>query len=99
MEEEDLEKRRSLAKKELDAWEKYIDARWDEMPDYMKISKRSEAFLEDFFPRFTERLGTKLKAERVLEFHHQIVKSNNYFEVPLHGKNMAQLVHPYWGYL
>lgn len=95
----DPEERRSIAKQEIEAWKQYVDSRWDEMPDYMKISKRSVTFLNDHFPRFTERLGTNLKAERVLEFHHSIVDSDRYFNVPLHGKNLAQLVHPYWGYL
>lgn len=65
----------------------------------MRIDPKQQMLLEDFYHRTTERQGRDLKAERVLEFHALVVRSGYRFEIPLHGKNMAQLVHPYWGYL
>lgn len=39
-----------------------------------------------------------MEAEEILTFHDEFVQ-NYFFDVPIHYKNLAMLLHPNWGYM
>lgn len=54
--------------------------------------------MKDFFDRFKDRHTHKIPAEKLTDFHGEYAKMFK-FKVPLHPKNLSQLVHPFHGYM
>lgn len=54
--------------------------------------------LRDNFDRFKDRKTHAIKSEEMVDFHHDFAKKFK-FRVPLHPKNMQQMIHPHFGYL
>lgn len=62
------------------------------------ISEMDKGRMKDYFDRYKDRKTLKLPASKLTDFHGEYAKMFR-FAVPLHPKNLAQLVHPYQGYL
>lgn len=62
------------------------------------ITSDDRGLLEDYFDRFKDRKSHKIPAEKMTDFHGEFSKMFK-FKVPLHPKNLSQLVHPFHGYL
>lgn len=56
------------------------------------------ARFEEFFDRFKDRKTHKIAASKVTAFHGEYSKKYT-FPIPLHPKNLAQMTHPWYGYL
>lgn len=54
--------------------------------------------LRDNFDRFKDRTQAKVPTEKITELH-ELYAGNYRFKVPLHPKNLAQIINPYQGYM
>jgi hypothetical protein len=88
-----------MAKEEFDAWYGYLEARKQTLPkpDYA-IDEKELSLLRENFDRFKDRKTHKVSCDELVEFHHDFTKKFK-FRVPLHPKNMQQMLHPHFGYL
>lgn len=95
----DLEGRKQMAKEEFDAWNGYLEARKSDLPkpDFV-IDDKDLSLLRDNFDRFKDRKTHAVKSGDLVDFHHDFTKKFK-FRVPLHPKNMQQMIHPHFGYL
>ena len=68
------------------------------MPAKLQIKKNIEEELKDIFPRFTDRETQRVALSKMLDFHHEYGQR---YRVRIHidPKNLAQMVHPHYGYL
>ena len=88
-----------MAKEEFDAWTSYLEERRTALPkpDY-EIDQKDFSLLKEHFDRFKDRKTHAVKSEDLVEFHYDFSKKFK-FRVPLHPKNMQQMIHPHFGYL
>ncbi len=95
----DVSARKEMAKEELSHWAGYLEARRAALPkpDY-HIDEKDLSLLRDNFDRFKDRKTHAVKSEELVDFHHDFTKKFK-FRVPLHPKNMQQMIHPHFGYL
>ena len=63
-----------------------------------KIDDGTNALLSEFFDRFKDRKTFTVHSSKMTKFHGEFSKRWE-FRVPLHPKNTAQLIHPFYGYL
>ena len=54
--------------------------------------------IKEAFDRLRNRDSQRVDATDLIDFHGLFVKSFK-FKVPIHPKNLSQLVHPHWGYM
>ena len=92
------EKREFLAKQEIDLWLSYVDRRSTQLPTKLQITPTIEEELKDIWPRFTDRQTQRVPLSKMLDLHHEYGKKYR-VRVPLDPKNLAQMVHPHYGYL
>ena len=93
-------KRKKLAKQELDAWLGFIEKRklmLKDNPDFT-IDADTMMKLRDNYERFRDRKSARVPSEKITELHEQFA-GNFRFRVPIHPKNLAQLINPYQGYM
>jgi hypothetical protein len=95
----DVSARKEMAKEELGHWTGYLEARRAALPkpEY-HIDEKDLSLLRDNFDRFKDRKTHAVKSEELVDFHHDFTKKFK-FRVPLHPKNMQQMIHPHFGYL
>jgi len=88
-----------MAKEEFDAWTSYMEERRSVLPkpDY-EIDQKDFSLLKEHFDRLKDRKTHAIKSEDLVEFHYDFSKKFK-FRVPLHPKNMQQMIHPHFGYL
>ena len=88
-----------MAKEEFDAWNGYLEIRREALPkpDY-EIDQKDFSLLKEHFDRYKDRKTHAVKSEDMVEFHSDFAKKFK-FRVPLHPKNMQQMIHPHFGYL
>lgn len=91
--------RKEMAKEEFNLWHGYLEARKEVLPnpDY-HIDDKDLSQLKETFDRFKDRKTYAVKSEELVDFHHDFAKKFR-FRVPLHPKNMQQMIHPHFGYL
>lgn len=63
-----------------------------------QIPEQELKVLKEFFDRFKDHQTHKVSGNKLAEFHGEYSKMY-IFPVPLHPKNLSQLVHPFHGYL
>lgn len=93
-------KRRLLASKEMEAWLAFIDARKDQLknnPDFT-IDAATLVKLKDCFDRHRDRTTARVPSEKIIDVH-QMFAGNFRFKVPIHPRNLAQIIHPHYGYM
>lgn len=95
----DQEARKQMAKEEFTAWTNYLEERRSALPkpDY-EIDQKDFSLIKEHFDRFKDRKTHAIKCEDLVEFHYDFSKKFK-FRVPLHPKNMQQMIHPHFGYL
>ena len=54
--------------------------------------------IKEHFDRQKDRKTLAIKSEDLVEFHADFAKQFK-FKIPLHPKNMQQMIHPHFGYL
>jgi len=96
---QDVTARKQISKEEFDAWTGYLELRRAVLPkpDFV-IDEKEMSLLKENFDRFKDRKTHAIKAEDLVEFHHDYSKKFK-FRVPLHPKNLQQMIHPHFGYL
>ena len=88
-----------MAKEEFDLWLSYLQWRKANLPDPdFTIEEKDLSLLKENFDRFKDRKTHGIKSEELVDFHHDFAKKFK-FRVPLHPKNMQQMIHPHFGYL
>jgi len=91
--------RKQMAKEEFDLWTGYLETRKQALPDPdYRIEDKDLSLLRENFDRFKDRKLHGVKSEDLVDFHHDFAKKFK-FRVPLHPKNMQQMIHPHFGYL
>ena len=94
-----------LNKKAINQWQSFIDFTKNSIPkeeitlrDDMKI-KLNELWLRTKVYKllFQRRNKITIPAEEILHFHHEFTKYYR-FDIPIHAKNLAMMLHPHWGY-
>ena len=68
-----------------------------EMPDF-QIEEKTKILLKEQFDRLKHRDTFGIPSEEIVDFHGNFAKKFR-FAVPIHARNLAQMIHPYWGYL
>ena len=88
-----------MAKEEFEAWNAYLEARKLDLPkpDF-EIDQKDFSMIKEHFDRQKDRKTHTIKSEELVEFHHDFAKKFK-FRIPLHPKNMQQMIHPHFGYL
>jgi hypothetical protein len=66
--------------------------------DEWSIDPKDASLLRENFDRYKDRKTHSLKAEELVDFHHDYSKKFK-LRIPLHPKNLQQLIHPHFGYL
>ena len=96
----DFTARKQMAKEEFDAWNAYLEGRKEELKSNtdFQIDQKDLSLLKENFDRFKDRKTHAVKSEEMVDFHHDFAKKFK-FRVPLHPKNMQQMIHPHFGYL
>ena len=95
----DVAARQQMAKEEFDLWTGYLESRKLALPDPdYRIEDKDLSLLRENFDRFKDRKTHGVKSEELVDFHHDFAKKFK-FRVPLHPKNMQQMIHPHFGYL
>jgi hypothetical protein len=95
----EVEERKQIAKEELNSWVDYLEARKEALPsDDYSIDEKELSKIKENFDRFKDRKSLKLKSEEIVDFHHDYAKKF-YFTIPLHPRNLMQMIHPHYGYL
>lgn len=90
-----LELKRKELEDNIDATEEHHDS----LLHYRhSVDQADLGLLKDFFDRFKDRHTHKIPAAKLTDFHGEYSKMFK-FKVPLHPKNLSQLVHPFHGYL
>lgn len=90
--------RNKLAQENHLSWAKFRDSLEEKLEPEHRINPVTIANLKELFERFKYRNKETIKAEEILPFHYELTK-NWEFDVPIHSKNMAHMLHPHWGYL
>lgn len=93
-------KRKKLAANELKAWMDFVEQRKDMLkdnPDFT-IDPTTLMKLKDSFDRFRERKSARVPTEKITDVH-QLFASHFRFRVPIHPKNLAQIINPFQGYM
>lgn len=75
-----------------------MDARRAILPSDYQIEDKDLSLLKENFDRFKDRKTHGVASEELVDFHHDFAKKFK-FRVPLHPKNMQQMIHPHFGYL
>lgn len=68
-----------------------------EGPDFT-IDQKQEGLLREQFDRLQERKTLKVKSENIVDFHGKFSRGLR-FTVPIHPRNLSQLIHPHQGYM
>lgn len=94
----EVDKRISYAKDSIQLWKKFIEEENKNLPnDEYNIKEDTIYKLKEIWSRFKKRNKQTVTSEEVLPFHNEYTKHYK-FDVPLHEKNMALMLHPNWGY-
>ena len=88
-----------MAKEEFNAWNGYLEIRRSALtkPDW-EIDQKDFSLIKEHFDRQKDRKTHAIKSEELVEFHYDFAKKFK-FRIPLHPKNMQQMIHPHFGYL
>lgn len=88
-----------MAKEEFDAWNEYLEIRREALPkpDF-EIDQKDLSLVREQFDRLKDRKTHAIKSEELVEFHYDFARKFK-FRIPLHPKNMQQMIHPHFGYL
>jgi len=62
------------------------------------IADHDMARLKEFFDRFKSHSTHRIASHRLTQFHGEFTKAHK-VGLPVHPKNMAQMIHPFYGYL
>ena len=93
--------RNEIASEEFNAWMSYLNSRKSqitaEMPDF-QIEAKTKILLKEQFDRLKHRDTLGIPSNEIVDFHGNFAKKFR-FAVPIHPRNLAQMIHPYWGYL
>ena len=94
----DVQARKQMAKEEFDAWNDYLEIRRQALPkpDF-EIEQKDLSLLKEHFDRSKDRKTHAVKSLDMVEFHSEFAKKFK-FRVPLHPKNLQQMIHPHFGY-
>ena len=68
-----------------------------EKPD-LRIDDKTMSLLKEQFDRLKHRDTLGIPSSELVDFHGNFSKKFR-FAVPIHARNLAQMIHPYWGYL
>lgn len=94
----DSDERKQLASKEAFHWYNYLENREQALPESYKMSNTTLSLLEESFERESERRNKKIRSDRIVDFHYSYAKVRR-FDIPIHSRNLIQMIHPYNGYL
>ena len=93
--------RKEIASEEFNAWMSYLSSRKSqiaaEIPDF-QIEEKTKILLKEQFDRLKHRDTLGIPSSEIVDFHGNFAKKFR-FAVPIHARNLAQMIHPYWGYL
>lgn len=94
----DIKERKSLATEEISHWHNYMLVREKALPEHFQMNPTTISLLEEIFERESERRNQTLRSDRVVDYHYTFSKQKK-FDVPIHRRNMLQMIHPYHGYM
>jgi len=96
--EKSQEKRNEISSEQISNWMEYVETRAKELPEKLKISQTIESELKDGWVRSCNRENKKVPMSKMLDFHYELA-SKYKMRVPIDPKNLAQMIHPHYGYL
>ena len=91
-----VDAQRAIAKKELKHWLTYLERRKEtisKQPDYW-IEDSSKNLLKESFDRLRNRDTQRVNGADLVEVHGCFSK-NFTFKVPIHPRNLSQIIHPH----
>lgn len=68
------------------------------LPEKLKMHHLIEEELKDTWVRTTERDNDKLPLHKMLVLHYDLATKYK-MRIPIDPKNLAQMIHPHYGYL
>ena len=99
----DYDTRKKIAKEEFAKWTEYLEARKNKLRDTALnkehwIQSAELAILKEAFDRTKHRDTGRVESHKVIDMHSKIARAYP-FKVPIHPKNLSQIVHPHHGYM
>ncbi len=76
----------------------YVETRSKELPENLRISNIVEQEVRDAWNRSCPRDSTKIPMPKMIDFHYELATKYK-MRVPIDPKNLAQMIHPHYGYL
>ena len=78
----------------------FLEARKEMLKDHpeFKFDFSSQKMLKESFDRLSERQSARLKAKSLIDLHGKFSQFYK-LRVPIHPRNLAQMIHPYQGYM
>ena len=76
----------------------YAEKRAKQLPEKLKVTPTVYNEVKDSWNRYSDRETHKMKLENMLDFHYKLGTLYK-MRVPIDPKNLAQMVHPHYGYL
>ena len=98
--ERDAAARKEIAGEEIKAWLSFLEARKEmlkENPDF-QFSMGTQKMLKESFDRVRERESAQVRAKDLIEMHGTYAKAFK-LRIPIHPRNLAQMIHPHQGYM
>ena len=95
------EGRTEIASAELAAWTGYLASRKEqiaaEMPEW-QMDPKTKSLLKEQFDRLKRLETMGVPGPELIDFHGAFAKKFH-FNVPIHPRNLAHLIHPFQGYM
>ena len=97
---ESLEERAEIGKEELAHWLQYVERRKEvvsKLPEAW-IEPNSARLLKEAFDRMRDRNTGLVMAPDLVDVHGSFAQTFK-FKVPIHPRNLSQMIHPHQGYM
>jgi hypothetical protein len=93
-----IEEKVKLARLGISNWKEFLEKESQNLPEEeFSVREGTLIKLQDIWMRFKKRNKQTITAEEVLPFHNEFTKHYQ-FDIPLHYKNIAMMLHPHWGF-
>eukprot|EP00826_Nyctotherus_ovalis_P011205 TRINITY_DN12928_c0_g1_i12.p1 TRINITY_DN12928_c0_g1~~TRINITY_DN12928_c0_g1_i12.p1 ORF type:complete len:247 (-),score=63.98 TRINITY_DN12928_c0_g1_i12:123-863(-) len=92
------EERNEIAEQEIAKWLDYVEMRSKELPEKLKINPLMEKEMRFVWVRTTELEKKAIPLSKMLDLHYAVATKYK-MRIPVDPKNLAQMIHPHYGYL
>ena len=99
--ESDANARKEIAGEQIKAWLSFLEARKEMLKDNpnFQFDMGTQKMLKESFDRVRDRQSAQVPAKDLIEMHGKFAKALHKLRIPVHPRNLAQMIHPHQGYM